>query len=350
MQRLMNKVGTFVLSGIVAASCGSNNTNVFDAPVIFSKPHEVCAIEGKKVAFSDYKPIGIVSLYVEDSILLVKAGDPKTSPFQFHAFSLKDLSDKGHFIAKGRGENEMLKPIIRGSVNGWQDGVYLFDLGLCSSYCLDLTKSMEMQKTNLRQISKLPARTIDVYPMGNHQLAFVLEKDDYACVELDMEGNRVSSIPLYPEVSGNQYFDRLSSACALNLERQKLAMAMCMLPQLNMLDVSTGRRKTFAVSKEYRDWEKMLKSDDDARWMHYISVAQSSECIMALYGGCSLMDWLTSAVLPHLHIFDWDGNFLYDVSIKENLNAIAFDESNRRLLGVDKDDEIFEYDLSGLKL
>ena len=44
MQRLMNKVGTFVLSGIVAASCGSNNTNVFDAPVIFSKPHEVCAL------------------------------------------------------------------------------------------------------------------------------------------------------------------------------------------------------------------------------------------------------------------------------------------------------------------
>ena len=79
MQRLMNKVGTFVLSGIVAASCGSNNTNVFDAPVIFSKPHEVCAMEGKQVAFSDYKPIGIVSLYVEDSILLVKAGDPKTS-------------------------------------------------------------------------------------------------------------------------------------------------------------------------------------------------------------------------------------------------------------------------------
>ena len=62
------------------------------------------------------------------------------------------------------------------------------------------------------------------------------------------------------------------------------------------------------------------------------------------------MDWLTSAVLPHLHIFDWNGNFLYDVSLKENLNAIAFDESNGRLLGADKDDDIFEYDLSGLKL
>ena len=43
-------------------------------------------------------------------------------------------------------------------------------------------------------------------------------------------------------------------------------------------------------------------------------------------------------------------NDYYDVSIKENLNAITFDESNRRLLGADKDDEIFEYDLSGLKL
>ena len=350
MQKLMNKAGTFVLAGIVAVSCGSNNTNVFDAPVTFSKPHEVCAIEGKKVAFSDYKPIGIVSLYVEDSILLVKAGDPKTSPFQFHAFSLKDFSDKGHFVAKGRGENEMLKPIIRGTVNGEQDGVYLFDLGLCGSYCLDLKESVETQKTDVRQISKLPARTIDAYPMGNHQLAFVLEKTGYTCVELDMEGNRINSTPLYPKVSDNEHFDRLSSACALNLEQQKLAMAMYMFPQLNMLDVSTGRRKTFAVSKEYRDWEKMLKSDDDARWMYYISAAQSSECIIALYEGCPLMDWLTSAVLPHLHIFDWNGNFLYDVSLKENLNAIAFDESNGRLLGVDQDDEIFEYDLSGLKL
>ena len=55
----------------------------------------------KKVEFPDYKPIGITSLYVDDSILLVKASDPKTSPFQIHAFSLKDFSDKGHFVAKG---------------------------------------------------------------------------------------------------------------------------------------------------------------------------------------------------------------------------------------------------------
>ena len=51
MQKLMNKAGTFVLSGIVAVSCGSNNTNVFDAPVAFSKPHEVCAMEGKRWRF-----------------------------------------------------------------------------------------------------------------------------------------------------------------------------------------------------------------------------------------------------------------------------------------------------------
>ena len=100
----MNKfcvVGAAITALFVIASCGSNNTNVFEAPVTFSKPHEVCALEGKKVEFPDYKPIGITSLYVDDSILLVKASDPKTSPFQIHAFSLKDFSDKGHFVAKG---------------------------------------------------------------------------------------------------------------------------------------------------------------------------------------------------------------------------------------------------------
>jgi len=51
----------------------------------------------------------------------------------------------------------------------------------------------------------------------------------------------------------------------------------------------------------------------------------------------------------HIHVFDWSGSFLYDITVRENVNAMAFDELGGMLYALDRtDNRIYRYDLSGL--
>ena len=93
----------------------------------------------------------------------------------------------------------------------------------------------------------------------------------------------------------------------------------------------------------------MLNASDENRRLYYMSSAQSSEYFMSLYvGGVSLMDWIKGGDAPHLHIFDWDGNLLFDISLKESLKSITFDGPSKVLYGVDANDNIYRYDMSEL--
>ena len=43
-----------------------------------------------------------------------------------------------------------------------------------------------------------------------------------------------------------------------------------------------------------------------------------------------------------------DGNFLFDVTLSENLKVISLDEETNMLYGVDLNDNVYKYDLSNL--
>lgn len=123
---------------------------------------------------------------------------------------------------------------------------------------------------------------------------------------------------------------------------------MCMFPQVNVLDVSTGEKSTIAVSKDYKNWRKILNSGNSERKIYYTAITQSSKNIFALYSDCSFEEWVKGSITPHLHIFDWDGNFLFDVTLSENLKVISLDEDTNMLYGVDINDNVYKYDLSNI--
>lgn len=333
----------FVFS-IVLAACGENNENVFDAPFRIAKAEKVCSMGGALFELYGEKPDVIYNMFVYDSTLLLK-GTLKDSPFMIHAYSLDDKSFKGSYVAKGRGNNELLSPHFEGFV---QNGIYIFDLNLCSSYCFDYAKSSETHNSELSHLVKLPGNTLYAYPMGDKHLALVPEPDDFVGKIVDGNGAILNTVSIYPHVSGMDYFSRLSSASLLEPSHKKLAMAMCRLPQVNFLDLETGDKYTIAISEEYKDWLNMLNcSDEDLRY-YYLSCTQSSKYFMALYFGGATRQERREGVLPHLHVFDWNGGFLYDIALNENIKSIAFDAMDNKLYGVDSNDNVYRYDMSGL--
>lgn len=327
---------------VVLVCCGSSDENIFDAPVHKAKAEKTCTMSGISVDLNGDNPNGICGIFVSDSVLLLR-GTVKGSPFMIHAYSLDDKFFKGSYIAKGRGENELLSPHFEGLV---QEGIYIFDLNLCSSYCFDYVKSSETHNSELSHLVKLPGNTLYAYPMGDKHLALVPEPEDFVGKIVDGNGAILNTVSIYPHVSGIDFFSRLSSASLLGQSHKKFAMAMCRLPQVNFLDLETGDKFTIAISKEYKNWLNMLNgSDEDLRY-YYLSCTQSSKYFMALYFGGATRQERREGVLPHLHVFDWNGGFLYDIALNENIKSIAFDEVDNKLYGVDSNDDIYCYDTS----
>lgn len=336
-----------ILLVIVATCCGGNNDNIFKASVHNAKAEKTCTLSGISVDLDGDKPNGICGIFVSDSILLLR-GTVKGFPFMVYAYSLNDGSPLGAYIAKGRGPNELLIPQFKGLIDE-SNLLYIFDLSLGSSYSFDYLKSIETHNTVLSGLLKLPTRPLYAFPMRKAHAVIIPETDDYSLEILDESGHRIKKLSLYPNVSGEQYFDRLSSACALNQKNSKLAMAMCSSPQVNFIDLENGNKITCATSDEYKKWRDMLNASDENHRLYYMSSAQSSEYFMSLYvGGVLFMDWIKSGDSPHLHIFDWNGNLLFDISLKESLKSITFDGSSKVLYGVDTNDNIYRYDMSGL--
>ena len=334
-----------VMLVLFLVACNQKKNNIFDAPVWTDDAFESRTVSGTLVDLGEDKPIGISGIFLCDSIMLMKAS-VRDFPQQIHAFSLSDNSLKGRYVAKGRGDKELLIPIIKDRFLPEEQSVYIFDLSKGCSYALDLKASISSHSTDLTQLIKLPSGTLDSYPYNGSHLALIPEAEDYVCGVLDKNGHQEKRISLFPGVSGIDYFDRLSSACAVNHTVGHLVMAMCMLPQINILDLETGGKKTVAVSKEYRNWERIFSEGTDNRNIYYTSITKSENGFMALYSGSTFEEWVKGKDHPHIHIFDWNGNLLYDISIAEQLKTIAFDDSTKQLYGVDSNDEIYRYDLT----
>ena len=346
LKKCLTLVWLTVFSAVLVC-CGSSDENIFDAPVHKAKAEKTCTMSGISVDLNGDNPNGICGIFVSDSVLLLR-GTVKGSPFMVHAYSLNDGSPLGAYIAKGRGPNELLIPLFKELIDE-SNLLYIFDLSLGASYSFDYLKSIETHNTVLSELLKLPGRPLYAFPMRKSHAVIIPEADDYSLEILDESGHQIKKLSLYPNVSGEQYFDRLSSACALNQKNSKLAMAMCSSPQVNFIDLENGDKMTCAISDEYKKWRDMLNASDENRRLYYMSSAQSSEYFMSLYvGGVSLMDWIKGGDAPHLHIFDWDGNLLFDISLKESLKSITFDGSSKVLYGVDANDNIYRYDMSEL--
>ena len=91
----------FILSVIILVACGQNNDNIFDAPVRNAKAIEQGSVKGERTCLSGDTIGNISGIYANDSILLLK-GVEADSPFLIHAFSTKDDSAVGNFVAKGQ--------------------------------------------------------------------------------------------------------------------------------------------------------------------------------------------------------------------------------------------------------
>ena len=342
-----------VLSAVMlTVSCGRNNI-VSGVPVRYVTAERSVELKADSSFRYDFpQSLQMVSLYVQDSILVVRENiGGNMDGRYFKCYSLENGAYLGEYVLRGRGPGEALSPNIRGSFHdaSGRECLYVFDISLGRSYGLDLAKSIEERKTEIFTLTDFPVQSLDAY-LYRDTLQFVTitdnDRQQYRIMGLD--GKEWKTFDILHDVSADDFLPQLSECIVLNQEEGLAAMLMLGLPQMNILDLNTGEVESYAVSPEFVHWRDIISRYDMNSIVYYNTAISSGEHIMALYIGESIADSVDMDC-SHLHIYDWSGRFLYDITLSEVIDAISFDGNTELLYALDRNaNRIYRYDLSEL--
>ena len=254
-----------------------------------------------------------------------------------------------HSDKVGRGPGELVQPHIAKSntlerylsVNVNQEG---------KAYKLDVDESIKSREAAVIYSYTLPAGILDWLPLP-YARQFVLRQDNGELLfQVSDNDSVVSEFNLGGNIEGGQFITYFSSFLVNDGDRGRVAECMIFFPQLNIFDTRNGQVQSIAVDKAYREWESTLNNMISPDTIQYYEGATSTpEYIFATYKDVPLSRLNERGQGTFVHVFDWEGNFIYNIEVSENIDNIAYDARTGHLYCHEKtEDRIVRYDMSGI--
>ena len=337
----------FFLTTVLAASC-SRAGIVHNVPVKFVRP-AITVSQVRDTAFNCSFPEvlrGYNIKIVDDTVLVIADQIADPSQYCFKAYSINTFNYLGSFIRKGRGPGEMIDPRLTGGYSQ-ASCIGLYDVG--KAYMVDVEESLKSGRTSITRTYDLPSEILDWMPMPDErQFTMLTENNEFVYQSITNDGTTSQTFNLYKQADGDQHVTHLSSLLTNNGNTAKVAEFMLLFPQFNIMDTESGQVLTFAVDKAYRKWESILyRRITMDNIDYYTGVTSTRDYIFATYKGVPLSKTYNKGQGTSIHIFDWDGNFLYDIDVAENIDKLAFDRRTGYLYCHERsEDRIIRYDLN----
>ena len=341
----------FALTILLATGC-SRKGILSDVPVKFVRP-EITVSQSCDTAFSCSLPEVLQSYdlqIVNDTVLVISDQIKEFGQCHFKAYSLNDFSYLGSFIRNGRGPGEMIDPRLTGG-NSPETCVGIDDCQKDQAYIVDVKESLTSGQPAIVRKYDLPSNNRLWMPMPDDgQFVKTLEDGKFLFHSVSADGTISRTFDLYKQAVGEQYVTHLSNIVTNDSCSGKVAEFLLLFPQFNIIDTGTGQVRSFAVDPAYGKWKSVLNKriwKDNIEY--YTGVTSTQDYIFATYKGAPISETYTKAQGSSIHIFDWDGNFLYDIKVAENIDNMAFDSHAGHLYCHERvEDRIVRYDLSSL--
>ena len=126
----------------------------------------------------------------------------------------------------------------------------------------------------------------------------------------------------------------------INPRKNKIAMGMMYLSQINIIDIPTGKTKGYRIKKS-PDFDDL----PEKRIFSYMDICVDDFLIIGLFANPELNSSIQNFLSNTIHLFDWDGNFLYQAKLDHIVNQIAFDPVEKNLYGYTEFGEIYKWPL-----
>lgn len=299
------------------------------------------------------------NVYIKDSILLMYSKRYKKNLFQ--VFNIKNGKNIASLLPVGQSQDEYL-PNTRIyfdshqiSNNEW--GIWIFDRSKAQYRLINITRSIAEGSTvvnstvkfnNLRNgfrnafgriffDDKQAYARMQEYKTTNDKICQPVKY--YKCIVND-ELDVLNEIMIYNKgISDDENINALASRDIYSKDKDKIAIAMEFLPQLNILDLKTETVKGFYY-KKYGTFETVLDNRKNDLWQN-ISVASNENYLYLLTTEGN--EGLYPASGNVIYVFDWNGNPICRLKTPSLLYSIIVDSNI--LYGQDVDYNCYKYKL-----
>ena len=284
---------------------------------------------------------------VSDTILVLKSGGRGADSLFFAAYSTKSFEYLGSFIHKGRSAGEMLDPHIA-KTNTNYPFLAIIDNQTGKACLIDVPRSIEKLEPSSAFHFDLPENPADWCPLKDSTQLFLRIQDNRLLFTVsDLSRRVIKDFDLYKKWNARKYMTKLSSLITANMSNAGAAVLMICFPYLTLLS-SDKPVRSCSTASDYKKWRRIIEAPFNPESVqYYMGVTSTADYIIALYYGCSIAQSMNPGHGCHLHIFDWAGNFLYDIETREDVTNIAFEPISKYLYCTSQfDDTIIRFDLS----
>lgn len=341
-------------------SCsGENRKPVFSGEIVtLTDLPEIVPLTGENILFHDDIHAGYMSVY--DSLLLFIT--PQYPEHFLYVFDINSRDLVGQFCPKGRGPDDFLDfyhseqyLVKNGEIKLWG-----YD-SRREAYLLNLTRSIERKQTVVD--SMITINWIDDHTRP-WALSFFLDSTSFLLknqpekVEDKPKAFDLAAYHLYKgdlNHLSNEFklFNRLPKASdngqtvemfyysldRINSQKNRLAMGMLYLSQINILDISSGELTGFQL-KDTPNFDTLNANEPK---YYYGDICVDDQMILGLY-------FDSPAILQSdiIHLYDWSGRFIKRIKLDHEVDQIAFDPVGKYLYGTTSLAKLFRYDLKGI--
>lgn len=285
-----------------------------------------------------------------DTILIVQDQAGSADACHFKAYSLNTFEYLGAAVRNGRGPGEMVNPHIA-KVSPESRYLNIGHNQTGEAYSLDILQTLNTGKTVISHTTALPPGTMDWIPLPDMR-HFILQSERGTLVLrcIGDDGIAKNTFRYIEELEDERHITQLSCLIVGNESSGEVAEAMMFFPVITVFDTKNGTSRSIATDKSYGRWKSLSNRmiDKDTK-QYYAGASAGRNHIAAAYKNCTLEELAGGNHSTSIHVFDWKGNFLYDINVKEDIRNIAFDDNAGYLYGIDgSEGKIIRYDLVAL--
>jgi hypothetical protein len=283
--------------------------------------------------------------------------------YLYRIFDKKTLSPLGVFARRGDGKDEWKATYLSTQVTNQANGtiIWLNEIDRMKVYKINLTESLQRDTTvilstfsysseiDLTQEICVANDTLWFSPIALSDTKPLLFRSYNPIKKSQREilpnVNYEAKQKLLPEIHYPLFFNNL----AISRKHNRLVSVMNCFDRLDIYNWEGTLLKS-VVGSEDADHLQLLQLEEQYFTMYYTNVYATDNKIYAIYYDQPNKEYGKKMIKTHIHIFDWEGNGLYDITVDEYLFTISVDEEDGWIYGVDfYNEKNMRYPLGELK-
>ncbi|MBR4793915.1 MAG: hypothetical protein IK038_09665 [Bacteroidaceae bacterium] len=310
--------------------------------------------------------LGASSIYAHDGFLFVERNDPKS---QLVVYSCKSNEPVAYLCAKGRAKNEF------NSAHSYCKQFTTFNEKKCllmgdektlDIKFIDIEKSINQKTTVIEEVKQVPLASrntgysvidTDHNKWFNHLLLYINPLEDYMeapkfTITTNRKEKEVKTFGNTMDLTEDLLYVLYQGKMRISPDETKVVFAYIGMHYFFIYDLENNSgiavHDTLKMTFDNPD-EKSLKNDIDMFALdivttnNYIAILCPNNTVTNYYGQMECC--------PILRFFDWEGNYLTGVVLDNKIHEIAYDESSKKLYGLNIiSEEIIQYDLSNIPI